>query len=223
MTGTVRPIWSCRRCCDGTVLSVRAASRRSGPGSIEGCGVRERFTGGCLCGKVRIVASGPPRRVGTCHCLDCRKHHGALFYAASMFPSEAVTVEGDPRDYRGRFFCPVCGGSVFARSGDEVELHLGALDAPDQLKPDYECWTVRRGHGCRLSRGRSASTMTLTIRTPPARRARPARGRPAHALLRSRARLSHASHLPSPAAWQFGWPCPDGWRTAGHARGHAAG
>ena len=27
---------------------------------------------------------------------------------------------------------------------DEIELHLGALDAPDQLVPTYECWTVRR-------------------------------------------------------------------------------
>ena len=38
----------------------------------------DRFTGGCLCGDVRIVASGLPYRVGVCHCLDCRKHHGAF-------------------------------------------------------------------------------------------------------------------------------------------------
>jgi hypothetical protein len=33
---------------------------------------------------------------------------------------------------------------VFARSGDEIEVLLGALDAPDQLKPTYESWVVRR-------------------------------------------------------------------------------
>ena len=104
----------------------------------------ERFTGGCLCGDVRLVATGTPYRVGICHCLDCRKHHGALFFAAAMFPQEAVTIEGETRDYAGRHFCPRCGSSVFARSGDEIELHLGALDAPDQLMPTYECWTVRR-------------------------------------------------------------------------------
>ena len=38
----------------------------------------DRFTGGCLCGNVRIVASGLPYRVGLCHCLDCRKHHGVM-------------------------------------------------------------------------------------------------------------------------------------------------
>jgi hypothetical protein len=74
----------------------------------------DRFTGGCLCGDVRIVASGRPYRVGLCHCLDCRKHHGALFFAAAMFPEDAVTVakwngnsEGRPsparpvKEYRG--------------------------------------------------------------------------------------------------------------------------
>lgn len=54
----------------------------------------DRFTGGCLCGRVRIVATGRPDRVGLCHCLDCRKHHGALFLATAIFPQEAVTIEG---------------------------------------------------------------------------------------------------------------------------------
>jgi hypothetical protein len=57
--------------------------------SVEG---PERFTGGCLCGSVRIVASGRPYRVGVCHCLDCRKHHGALFHASAIFPQDAVTM-----------------------------------------------------------------------------------------------------------------------------------
>ncbi|MBT2339317.1 MULTISPECIES: GFA family protein [Pseudomonas] len=104
----------------------------------------DRFTGGCLCGNVRIEASGRPYRVGLCHCLDCRKHHGALFFAAAMFPETAVIIEGETRDYAGRFFCPRCGSSVFTRSGDEIEVHLGSLDAPDQLIPTYECWTRRR-------------------------------------------------------------------------------
>jgi hypothetical protein len=104
----------------------------------------EQVTGGCLCGAVRLAASGAPYRIGLCHCLDCRKHHGALFYAAAIFPADAVTVEGETRDYRGRHFCPGCGSSVFARYGDEIEVTLGSLDAPDQFMPTYESWTVRR-------------------------------------------------------------------------------
>jgi len=102
------------------------------------------LTGGCLCGNVRIMTVGQPYRVGICHCLDCRKHHGALFYAAAVFPQDAVTVEGETAEYAGRHFCPRCGSSVFSRLADEIEVHLGALDAPDQLTPTYECWTVRR-------------------------------------------------------------------------------
>lgn len=104
----------------------------------------EQFTGGCLCGQVRVVALGRPYRVGLCHCLDCRKHHGALFYAAAIFAQDAVTISGDTHQYAGRCFCPRCGSSVFARSGDEIEISLGVLDAADELIPTYESWTVRR-------------------------------------------------------------------------------
>ncbi len=104
----------------------------------------DTFTGGCLCGDVRLVASGQPYRVGLCHCLDCRKHHGALFGAFAIFPEDAVTIEGEARAYGTRYFCPRCGSSVFSHSGDEIEVHLGALDAVDQLKPTYELWTIRR-------------------------------------------------------------------------------
>lgn len=68
----------------------------------------DKFTGGCRCGNVRIVASGRPYRVGLCHCLDCRKHHGALFHASAIFPQESVKIEGETRDYAGRYFCPRC-------------------------------------------------------------------------------------------------------------------
>lgn len=124
----------------------------------------DRFTGGCLCGNVRIQASGRPYRVGLCHCLDCRKHHGALFYAAAVFPQDAVTIEGETRDYAGRFFCPRCGSSLFARSGDEIEVHLGTLDAPDQLMPTYESWTVRVRPGCRRFRSPDTTSMIARVR-----------------------------------------------------------
>jgi hypothetical protein len=104
----------------------------------------DRFTGGCLCGNVRIVATGQPYRVGLCHCLDCRKHHGALFHASAIFPQDAVSIEGETRDWKGRFFCPRCGSPVFGRWDDEIGVNLGAFDAPDQLKPSYELWTIRR-------------------------------------------------------------------------------
>jgi hypothetical protein len=104
----------------------------------------EGFAGGCLCGDVRVAASGLPYRVGICHCLDCRKHHGALFQAFAIFPADAVTIVGQTGEYAGRHFCPRCGSSLYSCSGDEIEVNLGSLDAPDQLSPTYELWTIRR-------------------------------------------------------------------------------
>ena len=100
--------------------------------------------GGCLCGAVRVGAAGEPLRVALCHCLDCRKHHGAAFYAAAIFARSAVSVSGETASWRDRHFCPRCGSSVFAVSGEEIELHLGALDAPGRFVPTYEAWTCRR-------------------------------------------------------------------------------
>lgn len=102
------------------------------------------ITGGCLCGKVRIVATGQPKRVGICHCLDCRKHHGALFHASAIYQEDAVQISGMPASFKGRYFCADCGSSVFSTSENELEIHLGTLDQPNQLIPTYELWTLRR-------------------------------------------------------------------------------
>ena len=104
----------------------------------------DQVRAGCSCGNLRLVASGRPYRVGICHCMDCRKHHGALFHASAIFPADAVTIEGEAGTYAGRSFCPRCGSPVFSRTGDEIEVSLGSLDAPDQFMPTYELWTIRR-------------------------------------------------------------------------------
>jgi len=102
------------------------------------------FTGGCLCGNLRFVATGRPYRVGICHCLDCRKNSGALFHVSAIFPLAAVTLTGESGTWAGRSFCPRCGSPVFGISDDEIALCLGCFDAPDQLTPTYELWTIRR-------------------------------------------------------------------------------
>jgi len=104
----------------------------------------EQVVGGCLCGAVRFSAAGDPLRVGICHCLDCKKHHGSAFYAAAIFSKNTVQVVGSFAEYKGRCFCPKCGSSVFATTGDEIELHLGALDDPATFAPTYELWTSRK-------------------------------------------------------------------------------
>ena len=104
----------------------------------------EVLSGGCLCGALRFTTIGQPYRVGVCHCMDCRKNHGALFHASAIYPDTSVTITGEVRHYRDRSFCPTCGSPVYAHIGDEIGLNLGCFDTPDQFRPTYELWTVRR-------------------------------------------------------------------------------
>jgi hypothetical protein len=111
----------------------------------------DRVTGGCLCGAVRYEASGTPYRVGLCHCLDCRKHHGAIFLAFAIFPMAGLMISGETRTFEHpkgtlRHCCAICGAPThqIEVGSDEAEIYLGSLDAPDRLLPTYELWIGRR-------------------------------------------------------------------------------
>lgn len=69
--------------------------------------------------------------------MDCKKHHGAVFYAAAIFVKSAVAVTGATHSWAGRHFCPTCGSSIFAETEGEIEVHLRTLDVPDQFLPTY--------------------------------------------------------------------------------------
>ena len=117
-------------------------------------------TGGCECGRVRFTATGEPWRVGLCHCLTCRKRHGAPFNAFAVYPREAVAFTGPDRqpislsqmgcfatsEKGRRYFCRECGSPTASDEigGDEVELFLGSFDEPDRFAPTYESFTPRR-------------------------------------------------------------------------------
>lgn len=103
-----------------------------------------QYRGGCLCGAVQLEVAAEPFRVGICHCLDCRKHHGAIFHTFAIFPADAVSITGTTANYRDRYFCPICGSSVFSRTADEIEIPAGILDRPNQVTPTYELWIDRR-------------------------------------------------------------------------------
>jgi hypothetical protein len=114
----------------------------------------------CRCGQIEIRASGEPRRVGLCHCLDCRKLHSAPVSAFVIFPRSAVTMTGPeqgplPHGALATFvsqpgfrdaFCTRCGAHVFGvkERSDEIELLVGSFDETNLFTPSYELWTVRR-------------------------------------------------------------------------------
>jgi len=112
-------------------------------------------TGQCLCGGVRYEVRGEPKRVGLCHCADCRKESGSVFTAFAVWPLSAFSSEGEVSVFAGRSFCRECGCRLFNLTGEEAEIRIGGLDqAPTDLNPTYEVWTKRREHWLTALAGR---------------------------------------------------------------------
>jgi len=105
----------------------------------------EQFEGGCLCGAVRLVASGPPKGVYWCHCQSCRKHSGAPVSVFVAFEHSAYKVtKGKVRKFDStpgrtrRGFCARCGSTLTCESAGlptETHFHVGAFDHPERLAP----------------------------------------------------------------------------------------
>ena len=75
------------------------------------------YTGQCYCGATKVTVRGEPFAQGYCHCKSCRAFHGAPFMAWSVWPSDAVSVEGDLRKTDknpalARSTCASCGGKM---------------------------------------------------------------------------------------------------------------
>lgn len=110
--------------------------------------------GGCLCGAVRYRARGRPVRTLVCHCRFCQKMTGSTGYAQSLFPVEAVAIEGRLQVYDHRsensgkavhlHFCPRCGTTVtlmFERWPEYRALSRGTFDDPNQVEIGSHIWT----------------------------------------------------------------------------------
>lgn len=112
------------------------------------------FTRHCRCGLVRVTARGEPKRVGLCHCTDCRKESGSAFTFYAIWPAGQFEHEGETAGFAGRRFCARCGSRLFSADETEAEIKLGILDeAPTLLTPTYELWTKRREHWLRPVEG----------------------------------------------------------------------
>jgi hypothetical protein len=109
--------------------------------------------GGCLCKSVRFRLTAKPIAMRLCWCRLCQYIAAGNATVNVVFPSEALTVEGDLTDWRSvadsgsamhRRFCPKCGTHIFSAS--EARPHLvivrnGALDDTELLRPGATIWT----------------------------------------------------------------------------------
>src|SRR5215469_13422395 len=89
---------------------------------------KNKITGGCYCGEVRLSAS-PEVRVSTnCHCANCRRAAGAQAVAWIIVKrSQFHFVKGTPRRYQTetgawRTFCGSCGTSLLGQSHPPLNL-----------------------------------------------------------------------------------------------------
>ena len=109
--------------------------------------------GGCLCRSVRYTITAAPIVTRTCWCRLCQYLGAGSATVNVCFPSNAITISGELRDYSNiaesgnvmhRRFCPQCGTHMFSEA--EVRPHLifvraGTLDDPEIAKPSMTIWT----------------------------------------------------------------------------------
>ncbi len=113
--------------------------------------------GSCLCGGVKFEITGPLLRPLNCHCLQCRKQHGAAFRSRArvriedfrwLQGEELVKYYESSRGFR-RGFCGNCGSPIVNRPGpnykfasrypssvSEFGVPLGILDDDPGRRPE---------------------------------------------------------------------------------------
>jgi hypothetical protein len=111
------------------------------------------ITGGCLCGAVRFRSTAAPLAARCCWCRLCQHIGAGGPTVNAVFPSAAVTIEGQTQAYdciadsgtpMRRRFCPTCGCHLFSNAQTRphlIVIRVGALDDPDLAAPGSTIWT----------------------------------------------------------------------------------
>lgn len=109
-------------------------------------------TGGCLCRAVRYSVRAAPIVTRVCWCRVCQYLAAGSGTVNTCFPSSAITIEGQLRDYpliadsgtvMHRRFCPVCGTQMFSEAESRPHLifvRSGTLDDREIAKPSATIW-----------------------------------------------------------------------------------
>ena len=106
------------------------------------------ITGGCLCRALRWESSEAPSDGGYCHCRNCQKAYGGIFFPWLIFDWRSFRfTQGNPHYYRSapiaqRGFCRECGSPVVHRYDDQsfVSVPVGTLDYPGDWSLNRENW-----------------------------------------------------------------------------------
>jgi hypothetical protein len=102
------------------------------------------ITGGCLCRKIRFRITAPPMAMRLCWCRVCQFFAAGNASVNVVFPSDAITIEGEPRDYPSvadsgtrmhRRFCADCGTHLFSEAESRPQLIIVRNGALDDRRP----------------------------------------------------------------------------------------
>lgn len=113
-------------------------------------------SGSCLCGAVTYTVSHSPDRAGACHCGNCRKHSGGIFFGIEIKP-DAIAFDGADHiatfassDWAERGFCKTCGSTLFYRMTapgpmqGTYHLAFGTLDDTDGIGMEGEIFIDKK-------------------------------------------------------------------------------
>lgn len=115
--------------------------------------------GGCQCGAVRYVLSGPLPGAYACHCGDCKKQSASAFSMSMVVAFDRLSITGETTCYRAIafsgaakecHFCPACGTRLWHRSGARPELatlKVGTLDESGGIAPCGHLWVSKKQAG----------------------------------------------------------------------------
>ncbi len=113
--------------------------------------MKDKATGGCLCGAVRFEIGLPTKWCAHCHCSMCRRAHGAGFVTWVGVSAERFSVtagESELRRFRSsneaiRSFCNSCGSTLLFESQKwpgEVHIVLSNIETPIDREPDAHAY-----------------------------------------------------------------------------------
>lgn len=106
----------------------------------------------CQCGELTVTLHGQPEAVVACHCIACQRRTGSVFGVLAYYPDDRVRIAGAATrftrpgasgDAFQTFFCPVCGATVYVRTGRHpagVGVAVGAIGDPGFAPPVRSIW-----------------------------------------------------------------------------------
>ena len=107
-----------------------------------------KITGSCLCGDISYEISQSVGDIAHCHCIKCRKAHGAAFSSVAKIEDQNFLLRDESqflKSYQSspgktRYFCSCCGSQIYAKrdNTDFIILRLGTLNDESMVGNEYQ-------------------------------------------------------------------------------------